>query len=1097
MSNKFLNVLVAVTLASSLVTPIPKASADNLLGLPEPGTMVNLSPAYAPVLIKGLKLHPEDPFLFDFIIDTGSDHNAIPTKIEITRLIKYFLAAMTVPEKDLWVNLSPYEKNRMIASNLAQTEMGRDMLAQDYILKQLTASLIYPERNLGKTFWDEVYTKAQEQYGTTQIPVNTFNKVWIVADKADVFERANTAYVVGAHLKVMLEEDYLALNRHSEGVQSTTEESKGVLRSFADAQDDKAHNIASQIVRSIILPQLEKEINSGKNFAPLRQMFYSMILASWYKMALKDAILTQIYGNQSKVKVGVNQADPRTNDEIFSRYLRAYKKGVFNYIKEDIDKSSGETIPRKYFSGGEDLAMLKNVVHEVSTFDPSELSSSAVKVRVRTSPGQADETINPATGMKWGMYGWQKLKEMFPSMKDIRNEPKEDRRKAIAGNEWDAWIESKAYSEEKRDTARGEGEEEWVGPQSTAKLLPDWPVSLKKALSSTEALNESGLLTEITRLVRNGVLKARRVDRLRTPLTRFENDYEINRIETDPGHFTIALTRESIMQGIKNGKLRLNRNIGGIYHSSLSERVITVSPNSIEMFYDTPSDTIDGQSGIVVKKAFSTVVLAAPVSASASDKKGKKKQKILVDSLIRQKLIDMGFIDSNDKIRRALREFTRDEFINALPHGWAESARGQIFDILQQSQIRNLKRKTESKESLIFVMTVERNGTVYYVMELSPLDKEKPEDALDAKPLGGGVLIADEAMSTMVGVTTEASEGSEQAARIRAIKKAVMASEGTLVLIKYLLKEVNEAGENGFKRFPDSPKGTEELTGLLMKLGCKRETQTMYDVSNIMLGIRARMVLQALNRGDQNGYHTANAINDDLIFGMVFLTMGDLVRLLDRLITAGLVQKNGADFCLTKRGRMQVMIYGTKQNFFEKELVRLINSPPPPIELTHAQKVEIIRGDIIRRALNRRSYSVEFSELQKEIKGMADDYIRRTLIELHCVPSSEFMKTYDVRNVLLSQDERKMTTSEQVKVAIERIKEEENRNFVTLRDLRLMVEGKTDEDLRVSLYELGYDRLRTINGRNEEYYYPKNLLPKIPAAEPVEKFNVIKKRNSI
>ena len=83
-----------------------------------------------------------------------------------------------------------------------------------------------------------------------------------------------------------------------------------------------------------------------------------MILASWYKMALKDALLTQIYGNQSKVKVGVNQADPNTNEEIFNRYLRAYKKGVFNYIKEDIDRSSGETVPRKYFSGGTNFAML-------------------------------------------------------------------------------------------------------------------------------------------------------------------------------------------------------------------------------------------------------------------------------------------------------------------------------------------------------------------------------------------------------------------------------------------------------------------------------------------------------------------------------------------------------------------------------------------------------------------------------------------------------------------------------------------------------------------------------------------------------------------
>ncbi len=75
---------------------------------------------------------------------------------------------------------------------MGQTVLGQDMLAQDYLLKQLTASLIYPEKNLGKNFWDKVYAKASQMYGTTQIPVNTFNKVWILPDTAKVFEHNNT-----------------------------------------------------------------------------------------------------------------------------------------------------------------------------------------------------------------------------------------------------------------------------------------------------------------------------------------------------------------------------------------------------------------------------------------------------------------------------------------------------------------------------------------------------------------------------------------------------------------------------------------------------------------------------------------------------------------------------------------------------------------------------------------------------------------------------------------------------------------------------------------------------------------------------------------
>jgi len=339
---KFFHVFLAFALINPIVSPIPSADANNLLNLPEPGSMVNLTASYDPIVIKGLKVHPQNPFQFDFIIDPGAQTQTTVIKNDVTKLIKYFLTALTIPENDLWVNLSPYEKNRMIASNLAQTVMGRDMLAQDYILKQLTASLIYPERELGKRFWNEVYSRTKQRYGTTQVPVNTFNKVWIVPDRADVYEHNNSAYIIGAHLKVMLEEDYLSLYRH---VSPGTE----------------AHSLASEVVRQIILPQIEEEINHGRHFAPLRQMFYSMILASWYKIALKNAILNQIYGNQSKVKVGINQTNIEINQEIFNRYIRAYKKGVFNYIKDSEtpnDASLGQSVTRKYFAGGTNFARL-------------------------------------------------------------------------------------------------------------------------------------------------------------------------------------------------------------------------------------------------------------------------------------------------------------------------------------------------------------------------------------------------------------------------------------------------------------------------------------------------------------------------------------------------------------------------------------------------------------------------------------------------------------------------------------------------------------------------------------------------------------------
>src|SRR5438046_2141904 len=149
MLRKFLNLFIAITFLSSLTGPVPQAQAQPLLGLPEPGTMVGLSPAYKPVLIKGVTVHKDNPLRFDFIVGVGQDRLAGESlKQESQKLIKYFLASLALPEKDVWVNLSPYEKDRTIPGTLSQTEMGRDLLAQDYLLKQITASLIYPEKEL-------------------------------------------------------------------------------------------------------------------------------------------------------------------------------------------------------------------------------------------------------------------------------------------------------------------------------------------------------------------------------------------------------------------------------------------------------------------------------------------------------------------------------------------------------------------------------------------------------------------------------------------------------------------------------------------------------------------------------------------------------------------------------------------------------------------------------------------------------------------------------------------------------------------------------------------------------------------------------------
>jgi hypothetical protein len=120
-------------------------------------------------------------------------------------------------------------------------------------------------------------------------------------------------------------------------------------------------------VREIVIPELTKEVNEDKNFAHLRQVYNSLILATWYKKKIKDSILSQVYADKNKTagvqynstvipaKAGIQFKNDV--EGLYQEYLKAFKKGVYNYIKEEQDPATQEMIPRKYFSGGMNFAM--------------------------------------------------------------------------------------------------------------------------------------------------------------------------------------------------------------------------------------------------------------------------------------------------------------------------------------------------------------------------------------------------------------------------------------------------------------------------------------------------------------------------------------------------------------------------------------------------------------------------------------------------------------------------------------------------------------------------------------------------------------------
>src|SRR3989338_4654796 len=86
-------------------------------------------------------------------------------------------------------------------------------------------------------------------------------------------------------------------------------------------------DLQSSIIKEIIIPAIQREFNEGKTFANLRQIYNSMLLATWYKRNLKESLLSRIYVDKNKTK-GVDVQDKQIKQKIYDQYIEAFKKGV-------------------------------------------------------------------------------------------------------------------------------------------------------------------------------------------------------------------------------------------------------------------------------------------------------------------------------------------------------------------------------------------------------------------------------------------------------------------------------------------------------------------------------------------------------------------------------------------------------------------------------------------------------------------------------------------------------------------------------------------------------------------------------------------------
>ena len=358
--------------------PLPSLSAALS---PEPVALPALN---TPLRLCGIKIAPEHPLRLDFLLEDNTHMPSLTLKNETTRLVKYFLTALTVPEKELWVNLSPNEQDRIIPPSLGETIMGRDMLEQDQALKQEVSLALAPGHPVGDLFWKRFYTLASEQGETADMPVNLVHKAWITLDQVRLHENSrNGVFVSAVRLKVLLKTDP-DIPRVSLGDQE---------------RQTRRDALAEGLLREILLPYLEEQVNNDARFAPLRSISSSLVLASWFKHKLRSAFLTKAYADQNKIR-GVASTDSRTPQRLWEQYMEAFRQGAYSFIKEDQDPLTGDMIVRKYTSGGLQLQMPDPILIDLAEVPERKYRRAAVILEPVKDASQPPATRKNTNGSR-------------------------------------------------------------------------------------------------------------------------------------------------------------------------------------------------------------------------------------------------------------------------------------------------------------------------------------------------------------------------------------------------------------------------------------------------------------------------------------------------------------------------------------------------------------------------------------------------------------------------------------------------------------------------------------------------------------------------
>ncbi len=271
--------------------------------LPYPSSISNYAFAQGVVdnfslFLVGIKEDPDFGLRFVFKESSGESKQLnMDSKHVISFLkngpVKFFLIALSLPNSQMWVNLSPnLDETDVLGRQLGKTDLGRMFLFYDLMLKK-DAQRFMEELQCKSSAIDKMLA------GLSDISV----RFWIVPGRG---------LAAGG-------DDFIILKSASLSVDVEVEGGSPMVRK----------NLES-LIREKVLPKLIDRVNNAKEYLGLRVIHRSIVLAQWYKIHKKNGVFSPL------IDKGVPIGD-LLSDKIWFRktYLKRYLSMYHGYLVSD------------------------------------------------------------------------------------------------------------------------------------------------------------------------------------------------------------------------------------------------------------------------------------------------------------------------------------------------------------------------------------------------------------------------------------------------------------------------------------------------------------------------------------------------------------------------------------------------------------------------------------------------------------------------------------------------------------------------------------------------------------------------------------------